>query len=60
MTKYHVSILKINLVKESSVEFRLRKLDETRYYLLDEIIKHNDLMSENYKKTWKYLNYAEH
>ena len=46
--------------KESNVEFRLRKLDETRYYLLDEIIKHNDLMSENYKKTCKYLNYAEH
>ena len=28
----------------SSLEFRLRKIDETRNYILDEI-KHNDLMS---------------
>ena len=28
-----------------SLEFRLRKIDETRNYLLDEI-KHNDLLSE--------------
>ena len=35
----------------SSLEFRLRKIDETRNYLLDGI-KHNDLMSEKYKKTW--------
>ena len=40
-------------------EFRLRKIDETRNYLLDEI-KHNDLMSKKYKKTCKYLNYVEH
>ena len=31
----------------SSLEFRLRKIDETRHYLLDEI-KNNDLMSEKY------------
>ena len=37
----------------------LKKIDETRNYLLDEI-KHNDLMSEKYKKTCKYLNYVEH
>ena len=43
----------------ASIEFRLRKIDETRNYLLDEI-KHNDLMSETYKKTCKYLNYVEH
>ena len=43
----------------SSLRFRLRKIDETRNYLLDEI-KHNDLMSEKYKKTCKYLNYVEH
>ena len=30
------------------VEFRLRIIDETRNYLLGKI-KHNDLMSENYK-----------
>ena len=32
--------------------------DETRNYLLAEI-KRNDLMSEKYKKTCKYLNYAK-
>ena len=34
------------------------KIDETRNYLLKEI-KHNDLMTEKYKKTL-YLNYLEH
>ena len=34
------------------------KIDETRNYLLKEI-KHNDLMTEKYKKTL-YLNYVEH
>ena len=37
-------------------EARLRKIDETRNYLLEEI-KLNDLMSETYKKICKYLNY---
>ena len=46
------------MVEEASLEFRLRKIDETRNYRLDEI-KHNDLMNENYKKTCKYLNYLE-
>ena len=45
--------------EEVSLEFRLRKIDDTRNYLLDEI-KYNDLMSEKYKKTYKYLNYVEH
>ena len=44
----------------SSHEFRLKKkIDETINYLLGEI-RHNDLMSEKYKKTCKYLNYVEH
>ena len=47
------------MVEKVSLEFRLRKTDETRNYLLDEI-KHNDLMIEKYKKTCKYLNYFEH
>ena len=47
------------MVEEPSLEFRLRKIDETRNYLLDET-KHNDLMSEKYKKTCKCLNYVEH
>ena len=37
------------MVEEASLVFRLRKTDETRNYLLDEI-KH-DLMSKKYKKT---------
>ena len=32
--------LKINMEEETSLELRLRKIDETRNYLLDEI-KHN-------------------
>ena len=40
-------------------EARLRKIDETRNFLLEEI-KLNDLMSETYKKICKYLNYVEH
>ena len=43
----------------SCFEFRFKKIDETRNYLLDEI-KDNELMSEKYKKTCKYLNYAQH
>ena len=46
------------MIKEASLEFRLRKIDETRNHRLDEI-KHNGLVSEKYKKTCKYLNYVE-
>ena len=53
-----LSISKINMAEEASLEFRLRKFDETRDYLLEEI-KHNDLISEKYKKTCKYLHYVE-
>ena len=49
----------MDMVEEASLEFRLRNTDETRNYLLGEI-NHNDLMSEKYKKTCKYLNYVEH
>ena len=42
----------------SSLEIRLRKIDETSNYLLNKI-KHSDLMSEKYKNTCKYLNYVE-
>ena len=38
------------MVEEASLEFRFRKTVETRNYVLDEI-KHNNLMSEKYKKT---------
>ena len=43
---------------EASLEFRLREIDETINHLLDEI-KNNNLISEKYKKTCKYLNYVE-
>ena len=59
MTKLYISILRTNMAEEASVKLKLRKIDETRNNLLDEI-KHNDLMSEKYKKTCKYLNYVEH
>ena len=55
MIKMFISILRTNM---SSLEFRLRKIDETRNYLLEEI-KHNDLMRGKYKKTCKYLNYVK-
>ena len=45
-------------INMSSLEFRFTKIDETINYLLEEI-KHNDLISEKYKKTCKYLNYVE-
>ena len=38
------------MVEDASLEFRLKKNNQTKNYLLDEI-KHNDLMSEKYKKT---------
>ena len=37
------------MVEEASLEFRLRQIDETENYHLDEI-KHNDLMSAKYEK----------
>ena len=46
------------MVEEANLDLRLRKIYETRNYLFDEI-KHIDLMSEKYKKTCKYLHYAE-
>ena len=36
--------------------FKLKKIDETRTYLTEQI-KNNVLVSEKYKKTCKYLNY---
>ena len=50
--------LKTNMAEEASLQFKLRKVDETRNYLLEEI-NHNNLISEKYKKTCKYLNYVE-
>ena len=47
-----------NMAEGAGLQFKLRKNDEARNYLLDEI-KHNDLMSEKYKKTHKCLNYIK-
>ena len=47
------------MVEKESIQFRLRKIIETRNYLLDET-EHNDLMSKKYKETCKNLNYLEH
>ena len=46
------------MVEEASLGFRLRKIDETKNYLLYEI-KHNSTSGKN-KKTCEYLNYVEH
>ena len=43
----------------SSLEFRLKKIDEARNHFLDEI-KHNVLISEKYKKTCKCLKSDSH
>ena len=42
----------------SSIKFRFKEIDETGNFL--QKINHNDLMSEEYKKTDKYLSYIEH
>ena len=45
------------MTEEASLEFRLRKVDETRNCLSEEIMK--NIRSEC-KKTCEYLNYVEH
>ena len=47
------------MAEGASLEFRLRKVDETGNYVLHEM-KHNNLMSEKYKKMYQYLNYVKH
>ena len=42
------------MAEEVTLEFRLRKIDETRNYLVEEV-SHSDLMTENYKKTCKHV-----
>ena len=51
--KQYISILRTNM---SSLQVKIKKIDETRNYLFEEI-SHNDLMYEKYKK--KYLNYVQ-
>ena len=40
-------------------EFRLKKIDEIRNYLIEEI-NQNELTSKKYKKIFRVLNYIEH
>ena len=42
-----------------SQEFRSKNIDEIRNYLIEKINK-NELMSKNYKKVYRVLNYTEH
>ena len=42
-----------------SQEFRLKRIDETRNYFLEEI-QQNELMSKKHKKVCTSLNYIEH
>ena len=48
------------MVEENiSQEFRLKSIDETRSYLIEEI-NQNKLMSKKHKKVCTTLNYIEH
>ena len=48
------------MVEENiSQEFRLKSIDETRNYLLEEI-EQNELMSRKHKKVCATLNYIKH
>ena len=48
------------MVEENiSQEFRLKNIDETRNYLIEEI-NQNELMSKKHKKVYRVLNYIEH
>ena len=40
-------------------EFRLKKTDETRNYLTEEI-NQNETMSKRHKKVYTFLDYIEH
>ena len=40
-------------------EFRLKEIDKTRNYFIDEI-KQNELIAKNHKKVCRILNYTEH
>ena len=54
-----VSLKIYNYVKSTSQEFRVKNIDETRNYFLEEI-KQNELMNKKHKKICTTLNYIEH
>ena len=45
--------------ENTSQEFRLKNIDETKKYFIEEI-KHNESISNKHKKVGKNLNYVEH
>ena len=45
--------------EDISKEFRLKNIDETRYYVIDEM-NQNELMSKMHKKVCTTLSYIEH
>ena len=47
------------VAKSVSQEFRLKNIDETRLYVVEEI-EQNELMSNMHKKVHTTLNYLEH
>ena len=60
MTRQCISTLNTSMTKENvSRNFRLKNINESRNYLLDDI-KHNELMCEKHKKVRRTLNYFEH
>ena len=49
------------MAKENvSLDFRLRKIEDVRNYLLEEIKKKNESMSKKHKKLCRISNYFEH
>ena len=46
-------------VENISQDFRLKTIDETKIYLIEEI-NQNELMNKKYKKFYRVLNYIEH
>ena len=55
-----IEILKsLGLIENISQQFRLKNIDRTRNYFLEEI-KKNEFMSWNHKKVCITLNYIEH
>ena len=51
MTNQYISTLKTNMAKGSvRLEFRLKRIGETKNYLLEEI-KSNDLINEKQRKS---------
>ena len=46
-------------MSEKSREFRMKNMDETRNYLIEEI-NQNELMSKKHKQVYRFFNFIEH